>query len=136
MINTLISIGSYAFQVAGAIILLLWSFKNCDEKIRNMAASDESQWGCFDATGVYDVLDKEKLQESARTLYKNITAFINLVIGYGLAIFMEDVAVSGIWMLTYVVLAVIVILFVESIIISIIAIKNYPESIKNYSNKN
>ena len=135
MINTLISIGSYAFQVAGAIILLLWSFKSCDEKIRNMAASDEGQWGYFDATGVYDILDKEKLQESARTLYKNIIAFIDLVIGYGLAIFMEDVTVSGIWMLTYVVLAVIIIVFVESIIISLIAKRNYPESIKNYKNE-
>ena len=130
MLNILISVGSYAFQVAGAIILLLWSLSNCDIKIKQMAKGDEISWGGWDSNGTYLTLKKENLQESAEALYKNIVAFIDLLIGYGLAIFMTDVAISRICILVFVSITVIIILAIEFKIVHIIALKKYPTDIK------
>ena len=77
---------SIAFQVAGAIILLLWCLKGAKlesiiEKYfpgSNIAKRDDEN-NC--------VLEKEKLRKISKDIYINIFAFINLIVGYGLSFY-------------------------------------------------
>ena len=77
---------SIAFQVAGAIILLLWCLKGAKlesiiEKYfpgSNIAKRDDEN-NC--------VLEKEKLRKISKDIYINIFAFINLILGYGLSFY-------------------------------------------------
>ncbi len=73
------------FQLSGALILLYASVNTRKEKIIQ---------NCFPGSNFVTrdnenkcVIQKEKLQKSAHTIYLNITTFINLVIGYALAAF-------------------------------------------------
>lgn len=74
---------SIAFQLSGAIILLLWSFKfvkrnNIYERYfpgSNIAERDKDN---------NVVLKKEKLRTIAREVHINIFAFGNLIIGYAM----------------------------------------------------
>lgn len=136
MFSVLIAVGSYAFQVSGAVILLLWSLKNCDKKIEQMSLDNDPTIGYFDKTGTYDIIPKEKLQENAKALYKNVAAFLDLVIGYSLAIFMTDVDTKATKLFLYVVIAVVVILFIENCIIDKKAIKRFSDNKRYYYHRN
>lgn len=78
-------VGMLAFQLAGALILLL----NCVKGNRKTVVRN-----CFPGSNVVErddndncVITKEKLQASAHTLYLNIAAFTDLVVGYLIAAF-------------------------------------------------
>lgn len=78
-------IGMLAFQLAGALILLL----NCCKG--NKAAVIKN---CFPGSNTVErdennncTIPKEMLQESAHKIYLNIVAFGDLVIGYAIAAF-------------------------------------------------
>lgn len=78
-------VGMLVFQLSGALILLLNSVKCSKERIikncfpgSNFVERDENN-NCK--------IEKEKLQKSAHNTYLNMTAFVDLVIGYILAVF-------------------------------------------------
>ena len=78
-------VGMLVFQLSGALILLLNSvkcrkemiIKNCFP-VSNFAQRDENN-NC--------TIEKEKLQKSAHNTYLNMIAFVDLVVGYILAVF-------------------------------------------------
>ena len=78
-------IGMLAFQLSGALVLLL----NCMKGGKEAVIRD-----CFPGTNVVErdennncKIEKEKLQKSAHNIYLNIIAFADLVVGYILAAF-------------------------------------------------
>ena len=133
-ISICVSVLSYAFQVAGALILLLWCIGNLDKKVKQNCLNSHSEmlWGAIDESGGYTELSAEDLQESAKNIYLNIAAFADLVIGYALAIFMTDVAISPLYILLFVALAVVVILCTEYCYILKKAKEKYPSAQKVY----
>lgn len=134
MCATIIAILSYAFQLAGALILLLWSIRKCDANVIK---------GCFDNqtciyassdddSGSFTVIPKEDLQQSAQNVYLNIASFVDLSIGYALAIFMTDIYISRWCVLAYVTTAIILILVIECFSIFLIVKKKYSADRKVY----
>ena len=78
-------IGMLAFQVSGALLLLL----NCIKGGKKSVIKN-----CFPGSNVVErdeknncKIPKKKLQESAHKIYLNIVAFADLVIGYIFAVF-------------------------------------------------
>ena len=78
-------VGMLVFQLSGALILLLNSVKCRNERIikncfpgSNFVERDENN-NCK--------IEKEKLQKSAHNTYLNMIAFVDLVVGYVLAVF-------------------------------------------------
>lgn len=78
-------VGMLVFQLSGALILLLNSVKCRKERIikncfpgSNVVKRDENN-NCK--------IEKEKLQKSAHNTYLNMVAFLDLVVGYILAVF-------------------------------------------------
>ena len=64
-----IAVLSYAFQIAGALLLLLWCIGKCNANVvkdcfRNHPAP---LWLEMDEKGAYTTVSKEDLQESAKT---------------------------------------------------------------------
>lgn len=93
-------IGMLAFQLAGALILLL----NCCKGNKKTVIEN-----CFPGSNVVErdennncTIPKEKLQESAHKIYLNILAFGDLVIGYAIAAFSP----VQVWSTLYTVLGV------------------------------
>ncbi len=82
--------GMLSFQLVGALILLLNSLNGSRTAvIRN----------CFPGSNIVErddndncAISKESLQKSAYKIYLNITAFFNLVVGYGIAAFCPSVS--------------------------------------------
>lgn len=103
---------SISFQVAGGLILLLWSFGRTKEKViqlyfpgSNIVERDEHNKVC---------LDKKKLRKKAVDIYMNRFAFICLIIGYGLSLF-GDISDYNRW-------KALCIIEIESIVIILISI--------------
>lgn len=78
-------VGMLVFQLSGALILLLNSVKCSKERIIK---------NCFPGSNVIErdendncKIEKEKLQKSAHNTYLNMIAFVDLVVGYVLAVF-------------------------------------------------
>lgn len=78
-------VGMLVFQLSGALILLLNSIKCRKETIIK---------NCFPGSNVVErdknnncKIEKEKLQKSAHNTYLNMIAFVDLVVGYILAVF-------------------------------------------------
>ena len=127
MCATIIAILSYAFQLAGALILLLWSIRKCDANVIK---------GCFDNqasiyassdddSGSFTVIPKEDLQQSSQNVYLNIASFVDLSIGYALAIFITDICISRCCVLAWVIISVFLILVIERFSVCLIAKKMY-----------
>lgn len=79
---------SIAFQLAGAIILLLWSFGKVSKNAVEM---------CFPSIAAVDtdsegngILKKEILQKNVEKIFLNIWAFACIVIGYLLSVFSSN----------------------------------------------
>lgn len=77
--------GMLIFQLAGALILLLNSINGSNEVVIK---------NCFSGSNMVErddndicTIPKEKLRNSAHKIYLNIVAFLDLVIGYGIAAF-------------------------------------------------
>ena len=131
MLSILIVVASFSFQIAGATILLLWSLKKCDKTIKESCIADGQDWGEISDSGkVYTMLSKSSLQQKAKVVYLNIAAFINIIIGYACAVFMEDVNLCKGLIFLFVIIFTVIIIIVEKVIISIIARLKYTNDIQ------
>lgn len=112
MCATIIAILSYSFQLAGALLLLLWCIRKCDTNVIKGCFENHANplWMEWDKDGEFTRISKEDLQDSAKNVYLNIATFADLVIGYTMAIFMTDVDIPRWCLLIYVLIAVILIL--------------------------
>ncbi len=131
MLSVAVMVASFSFQIAGAIILLLWSLKKCDQTIKESCINDEPNWIELDGSGkTYTTLSKSELQQKAKIVYLNIAAFIDIIIGYACAIFLEDVNLYKWVILLLVIVLTAVIVIVEKLIVSIIARFKYSNDIQ------
>lgn len=96
MCATIIAVLSYAFQLAGATLLLLWSIGKCDKKIKQMCIAEHGGGliGTEDERGTHITIDCKSLQRNAKTVYLNIAAFVDIISGYTLAILARPVDCS------------------------------------------
>lgn len=96
MCATIIAVLSYAFQLAGATLLLLWSIGKCDKKIKQMCIAEHGGGliGTEDERGTHITIDCKSLQRNAKTVYLNIVAFVDIISGYTLAILARPVDCS------------------------------------------
>ena len=122
MLSVAVMVASFSFQIAGAIILLLWSLRKRDKKIKESCINDGPNIFEFDGSGkTYTTLSKSVLQQKAKVVYLNIAAFIDIIIGYACAIFLEDVDLCKWVILILVIVLTAVIVIMEKLIVSIIA---------------
>ena len=135
-LSVLINVCSFAFQIAGAVLLLLWSIRKCDTKIKEQylesAGIPISQ---FDETGLYTEIPKEYLQAAAKVTYKNIVAFANILIGYTCAVFSVETYLPRWFIFILVVVLTAIILWFENVCVSCIARKRYPEDERVYEKR-
>ena len=133
----LVAVLSYAFQIAGALILLLWSVGKCDKKIKQMCIAEHSGMliGTFDETGTHFTLEKESLRKNAKTIYLNIAAFFDLIIGYTCAIFAQPLNGSPWCVLVYVVVVVVVVILLEHLLILLLANCIYHKDFEHYEDE-
>lgn len=137
MNTDLIAILSYSFQIAGALILLLWSIGKCDKKIKQMCIAEHSGMlvGTFDKTGTHFTLEKDSLRKNAKTVYLNIAAFVDLIIGYACAIFAQPINSSPWCVLVYVGAVVVVILLLEYLLILLLVNCIYHRDFEQYEDE-
>lgn len=137
MCATIFAILSYAFQLAGALLLLLWCIGKCDAKVVKGCFSDHPTplRMEIDEKGGYTTVSKEDLQESAQNVYLNIFSFADLVIGYALAIFVTDVTIPRWLVLIFVAVVVAFLLLAEHFVICKMAKKKYTEDRKVYDDE-
>lgn len=134
--DVVIQVLSFAFQISGAVLLLLWSLGKCDTRIKDICLNDGvPSWGAFDEHGTYSVLGKDTLRRTAKTVYRNIFAFADIIIGYALAIFITDTVVPNWVILILVAFSTAVILMLEYIATAIIAAIRYRHDEKVYDKK-
>ena len=115
----MVEIWAIAFQVSGALILLLWCIEGArKEKIieryfpgSNIAHRD-NDGNC--------TLKKEKIQKIGKEAYLNIFAFVDIIIGYSLAFFIVNKCEKVNAFLSTIVITL-VILSVENVLASIIS---------------
>ena len=125
ILHVIITVLSYAFQISGAAILLIWCLKGSDKQIKQSCVEQHSGplWLNFDNT---TTLPKEDLQQTAKVLYQNICAFADLLIGYTCAIFVQNTGVSSWLIFIFVAIVTIIIIAVENIISHKKALRKYP----------
>jgi hypothetical protein len=122
-LDTAVVVASFAFQLAGAVILLLWSLWKIDKKIKSMSIENDGiPIVGFDNT---TVISKKDLQKNAKKVYINIAAFLNLVIGYGAAIFAEDSTRSNCYIFILVVFVTFLIIVFELLLSGVVAKLRY-----------
>lgn len=104
-------VGMLVFQLSGALILLLNSVKCSKERIikncfpgSNLVERDEND-NCK--------IEKEKLQKSAHNTYLNMIAFVDLVVGYVLAVFSPTSTTEICLVLLKVIILTCILLFAE-----------------------
>ena len=120
----IITIASFSFQIAGAILLLLWSLKNTDIKIKAMCLEHNLTWGSFDN---HKTISAEKLQSKAKTVYLNILAFVNITIGYSCAIFTPNIDIEKWLIFIFVVLFTLLIIILELLFTNLYVKKRYSK---------
>ena len=125
MIQIIVTIASFAFQISGAIILLLWYLINSDKKIKQSCLEDHDGilWFNMDRT---TVLSKEDLQAKAKVFYQNTFAFVDILIGYTCAIFADNTALCPCCIFSFVVIVTVAILGIELLASKRLARVNYP----------
>ena len=129
----LIYVSSFAFQIAGAVLLLLWSIRKCDAKIKEQCLESAGILSYqFDETGIYTDIPKEDLQTVAKLTYKNIAAFVDILIGYTCAIFSIETHLPRWSVFILVIVLTTIILWVEDICVGHIARKCYSEDERVY----
>ncbi len=129
----LINVSSFAFQIAGAVLLLLWSMRKCDAKIKGQCLESAGILSFqFDETGVYTDIPKDDLQAVAKVAYKNIAAFFDILIGYTCAIFSVETPLPRWSIFVLVIVLTAIILWIENIYVGHIARKHYPEDERVY----
>ena len=115
----LAEIWAIAFQVSGAIILLLWSIQGAKkEKIIERYFPGSS---CVERDDEDNcILKKERLQKISKEAYLNILAFVDIAIGYSLAFFVKNKYEATNALLSTIVITLII-LFMENILAYIIS---------------
>ncbi len=116
------------FQLSGALILL---FNLVDSR------KDKVIKNCFPGSSIvirdennYCFISKAKLQKSARTIYLNIFAFVDLVIGYALAAFDPQTDISSFIRVIIIISASMLLSLIESNLCNYMARKKYNENLK------
>jgi len=120
---------SISFQLAGAIILLMWCFKGATEEeiIRryfpgsNIIERDKNNCG---------TLKKEKLQSVAYVAYINVVAFVNLIIGYMVAFFPSGISNNILFSIIATSIFTVVIIYIERKIVKKFSEFKYPNDVK------
>lgn len=126
MLSIFITVASFSFQIAGATILLLWSLKKSDKKIKESCINNGSNWIVFDDFGKsYTTLSKASLQNNAKVVYLNIAAFIDIILGYACAVFSEDVNICKGLIFLLVIAFTAIIIALEKLLVNIIAKAKY-----------
>lgn len=127
-----ISVASFSFQIAGAIFLLLWSFKPFEKTIVNnhFGQTTPSNFGRLGEGKVWIKITKEELQASAKTVWLNRLAFIDIILGYVFAIFIKETSVAAWCIFLFVVLVTCFILFIENISIQKYVRQKYKEDME------
>lgn len=123
----MIQILSISLQLAGAVILLLWCLKGASKEqvVRkyfpgsNTVKRDDED-NC--------ILSKEKLQLITSEVYVNASAFIDLILGYLIAYFVEDTYFPGIAVVLTIILTSVLIVF-ERFVASKLAAKKYSKDL-------
>lgn len=124
MFEIFVIVASFSFQISGAIILLLWSLGKCDNKIKKMCVNrGNPYWLDMDGNAT---VSKTDLQANAKTVYLNISAFANILLGYTCAIFVEDTYLSAWVVFGLVIIATIVVLCFDYLLTNWIAKVKYP----------
>lgn len=120
---------SFAFQIAGAAILLLWSLGGIEQKVVEMSRDDGISMGDFYNGKLYTTLSKEKLQANAKAVCLNIAAFADLLIGYTCAIFAGETSFPKWGMFLLVAILTVIILLAEKSAAICYATEKYPEAL-------
>lgn len=118
---------SISFQLAGAIILLLWCLKGAKKENiikryfpgSNVIERDDEN-NC--------ILYKDKLRVVSREVYINIIAFCDLIVGYGLS-FYADQSDNKTTAFTISMIITAILLAVEYAIAHLVSILRYKEDI-------
>lgn len=132
-LSVIINVSSFAFQIAGAVLLLLWSIQKCDTKIKGQCLqATRFLISEFDETGLYTDIPKEDLQTVAIVTYKNIAAFIDILIGYTCAVFSKETPIPRWSAFVLVIILTAIILWIDNICVSYIARKRYPRDERVY----
>ena len=123
----MIQVISISFQLAGALILLLWSFKAIEKE----SVIDR----CFvkgthierdeDGNGR---IDRKRLQSVSKEALLNVFAFKNLIIGYGVT-FWETENYSRCWAILFSIIATICILFLDNVLSWLISYIRFRQDI-------
>lgn len=124
----MIQIISISFQLAGALILLIWSFKAVTKQsVKNRCFAkgvsierDESGNG---------FIEKKRLQNASREAILNMMAFCNLIIGYGIT-FWESNNYNRLCAILITVFLTAIVLFLECLFSWIISYLRFPKDIK------
>ena len=132
MCATIIAILSYAFQIAGAALLLLWSIGKCDKKIKQMCIAEHGGGliGTEDEQGTHITIDSNSLRRHAKTVYLNIAAFVDIISGYTLAILARPVDYSPWCVLAMVIASTTGILLLNVGIVVLIAKIKYGKDVE------
>ena len=113
--------------------MLLWSIGKCDDTIKKQCLESAGTLAFeFDETGVYTDIPEVDLQAIAKVTYKNIAAFVDVLIGYTCAIFCVEIQLSRWCIFVLVIILTSIILLVENVCISCIAKKRYSENERVY----
>lgn len=130
-ISILVKVASFSFQISGTVILLLWAVGSIDTKIKSMCLENNNVLiGEFDESGTNVVLDRRDLQKNAVTVYRNIVALIDVIVGYTLAIFVLETSISNWIILCAVIALTAIILSMELGAVSCLVRRKYPSNIK------
>ena len=118
---------SLAFQVAGAILLIIKYWGRTKERIIEEYFPGSNIIEPDDDDNVH--LEKRKVQKCAQTIYHNRMAFVFIAIGYGLSVFGATNGVGPWCLALYVTLSTILIILLEKIVSIVISKILYRQDI-------
>lgn len=123
---------SFAFQLSGGVILLLWAFRNAQKQIVNSYYPIEAVPQPDDNDMC--TMKEARVQEIATNIYRNRFAFGNLCAGYLIAVVAEK-TLSNCTAFLSVVITTSIITWVEYNIAKFLAKKNFHENMQVPSSK-
>ena len=127
MKSFIIAVIAYSFQIAGAIVLLLFVFGQSSRKSIEIALSGHT--ALFLDKDKNLIIPKIELQSRAKELYKSRVSIISIFIGYFSAIFMEDIHCSPCVIALCVAILVLFILFIAYLIVRWTAEHNFSDDV-------
>ena len=125
---------SYSFQVGGAAILGSYFWGKSKSIIGTIISNHIAI--ASDSSGKITIF-KDELQKTAEEYHKNLIAIINIILGYGIAIFTDGCEYSDFTVLLLVIITTVIICSFEKIIVHMVVkhqFKSYKEIvIKDYN---